>query len=248
MRKNIKKLLGFSSTFFTASALFVFASQQANAQFISSPFKTASFTGSSTAAVKLVRLSLEDGFNREEAVITFDNNSNASAGFEDETYIGGSPVSVSTLSKDDIALSLNRMPDLNQDIEIGLNIDSRSSASLTLKAEYVDLGSCQVILQDSYLNKQIDLNENTTYNLVIDKKNPSSYSTNRFKLLFFPQRKNLAYALLNYQQKAPSDLSDKDMLYTSTYKVSVLATEEPQNSKSSTVNQNKLKVAATSSL
>ncbi|MCW2768567.1 MAG: hypothetical protein JWO11_4526, partial [Nocardioides sp.] len=104
---------------------------------------------------------------------------------EDASYMGGSTVSLNSLSEEGAALLYNGMPDINKVTEIKLNVNSILSQDVTLN--FTDLsavGSFQIFLKDAYLNKVTDVKLNRSYAFTIDKKIAATFGANRFSLVF----------------------------------------------------------------
>ncbi len=140
------------------------------------------------ASIKLLRLKLSNTLNTEEAVVRFEPSYSAKAGLDDATFFGGTTVSLSTLSSDNIKLAINGMPSLSQaGQQISISVNATASGNVTLS--FTDLSALEgfdATLQDNYLNTKTDLRANPTYTFSIDKSVSTSYGDNRFKLLITP--------------------------------------------------------------
>ena len=145
-------------------------------------------TNSDPALPKLLRINLQDALNIDETLITFQAGNQSSYKItEDAGYMGGSTVSLSSLSDAGNPLLYNGMPAIKELKEIKLNVN----ASLTqqVKLNFTDLaaiGNYQIFLKDAFLNKLVDVKSNPTYAFDIDKTVAGSYGLNRFVLVFQP--------------------------------------------------------------
>jgi len=140
------------------------------------------------ASIKLVRMKLTNAQNTEEAVVRFKPTYNAKAGLEDATFFGGTTVSLSTLSSDNIKLAINGMPSLpqtGQQIPISVNATSTDNVTLSF-TDLSALSGFEATLVDNYLNVQTDVRANPSYSFLIDKSVSTSYGDNRFKLFITP--------------------------------------------------------------
>ena len=140
------------------------------------------------ASIKLLRMKLSNTLNTEEAVVRFEPSYSAKAGLDDATFFGGTTVSLSTLSSDNIKLAINGMPSLSQvGQQIPISVNATSSGNVTLSfTDLSALSGFEATLVDNYLNVQTDVRANPSYSFLIDKSIATTYGDTRFKLLITP--------------------------------------------------------------
>jgi trimeric autotransporter adhesin len=143
---------------------------------------------SETMLPKLLRINLQDALNIDETLITFKTGNNLSYNItEDAGYMGGSSVTLNSLSEEGNPLLYNGMPDISELKEIKLNVNSSTSQQVTLNfTDLAALGNYQLFLKDGFLNKLVDVKANPAYAFDIDKTVAGSYGLNRFVLAFQP--------------------------------------------------------------
>ncbi|MDF3078698.1 MAG: type sorting protein [Sphingobacteriaceae bacterium] len=158
-------------------------------------------TTSGAPSWKQLRINLQNGINKEEAVVVFNDGSNPNAGFEDATFMEGSSVTLTTRSSDDKDLVINFMPNISQVSELKLNVNATTSGNLTLN--FADLSATRnytTLLKDEFTGNLLDVKANPVYSFTINKSDANTYGPNRFKLLFQPPT-NLPVTLLSFSAK-----------------------------------------------
>ncbi|WP_207421487.1 T9SS type A sorting domain-containing protein [Desertivirga brevis] len=139
----------------------------------------------SAVAYKLLRMNLQDTWNKEETVAVFADGESATATTDDATFLGGSSISLASLSSDDKRLTINRMPPVNEVASMKLYVYSPTAGPV--KLNFTDLSAVQgynLYLKDAYTNKTIDVKANPSYEFSIDPTIADSYGNNRMSLLF----------------------------------------------------------------
>ncbi|WP_207532401.1 T9SS type A sorting domain-containing protein [Desertivirga arenae] len=145
-------------------------------------------TSINSNAAKILRMSLADEKNTEEALIAFRDDFSKAADENDATYFSGTSVNLSSLSSDNISLAINTLPweDLK---EIPLNVNASSSGQLTLHFTEVPQSSLyELALKDKLLGTITPVVSNSDYNFQIDASNSSTYGADRLSLLINPAK------------------------------------------------------------
>lgn len=142
----------------------------------------------SASVSKLLRLSLQDKSYTEEAVIAFGQGYSSTATKEDATFFGGSTVTLSTLSSDNVKLTINRLPLATTRTTIPLSVNALTSGDV--KLGFMDLSALensQLYLVDNYLNKTVQIaSTSDVYPFTITKSIAASFGDNRFQLVLSP--------------------------------------------------------------
>jgi len=169
---------------------------------------------------KLLRMNLSNGIDKEEAVAVFKSGKSAKGGSEDALFFGGSTVALSTLSSDNVKLTINFMPELANVTELKLSLTATNTSNVSLN--FTDLSAVEnteVFLKDNYLNATVDVKANPSYSFTIDKAVAASYGDNRMSLLFkqvttlplattsFKGQKGSAGALLTWASPSEADIA-----------------------------------------
>jgi len=151
----------------------------------SSPAKIQS--NNTNTSAKILRISLQDTQNKEEALIGFRNDFLAEADVNDAQYFAGTTVNLSTLSSDNVQLAINTMPDFKDVKEIALSVNASASGELKLNFASVPVPpDYNIFLKDSYLNTLNDIRTNPEHAFSIDKNVSSSFGNERFSLVITP--------------------------------------------------------------
>ncbi|MDB4919057.1 putative Ig domain-containing protein [Mucilaginibacter sp.] len=152
-------------------------------------------------AQQILRLKLiTDTLNYSDIIIGF--NSAASANYngkEDAKYLPGSGAAegLSSLSNDNIRLSINVLPLQKQTIKLNVTAIKSGQYSFERTALNNIPKIYEVWLMDHYKKDSLDFRANPTYNFNIDLKDTNSYRSNRFKLVI-RQNRALGIHLLNF--------------------------------------------------
>lgn len=145
-------------------------------------------TGQSAMPVGKLRMTLDDGINKDETLVVFREGSEAKLTSEDAVYFGaGSTVSLASLSADEKRITINFMPEVDQVERVKLFISATSAGKLNLN--FTDLsaaGDMDVLLKDNHLNTLTDVKNNQKYEFSVDKSNNSTFGAGRFEILFQP--------------------------------------------------------------
>ncbi len=149
--------------------------------------KAAVNAATSSSAAKVLKMSLQDALNKEEALIGFRSDFSQAADGNDALYFGGTTVNLSSLSTDKVSMAINTMPGLAEVKEIALNVNASASGTLKLNFSSVPATSDYTfLLKDKYLNTVTDIKVNPEYGFTIDKAVASSFGTERFSLVITP--------------------------------------------------------------
>jgi len=157
-----------------ADKLFAFGSEVATAKLLTGP--------------KLLRLNLQDKSNIEETVAAFGASYQTTASKEDAVFFGGTTISLSSLSSDNIKLTINGLPEITQTTVIPLSVNSLVTADV--KLNFTDLSAInngQLFLVDKYLSKTVEItSSNLSYSFNINKSVSASYGDSRLELVVLP--------------------------------------------------------------
>ena len=152
-------------------------------------------------APQYFRLQLfKDSINWEETLVAFNSTaSNAFVENEDSPYLkGGSAVSFSSMSADNIALAINRIPFPKQRQIINLNVTAASAGTYHLNMTKLNNipNLIDIWLMDAYNKDSVDIKHNPTYSFSITGDAASS-DPKRFTLVIRQNTAN-AYHLLSF--------------------------------------------------
>lgn len=143
---------------------------------------------SGVSSAKIVRMQLEQGTLREEAVVGFGAGFDAQADKDDSPYITGYDLNLATLSSDNKTLSINLMPEEEAVEEVKLAVSATNGG--TFKLSFTDIPQMakrKLVLKDKYLQTQMLVSSSDdTYEFAIDKKVSGSFGANRLALAFVP--------------------------------------------------------------
>jgi len=141
----------------------------------------------SSAGIRLLRMNLQDDANKDETVALFQSGQSFSATSSDVIFMGGSTVSLSTISSDNQKLTINYMPELQASTEVKLSISSTNSGSMKLNfTDLTAVDNSNLYLKDAYLDKIVDVKAEPTYSFTIDKNVASTFGDNRLSLIITP--------------------------------------------------------------
>jgi len=156
-----------------------------------------------------LRLQLaKDSVNADDIYIGF--NSSARAQYvdnEDAPYkVGTGPESLASISGDNIALGINRLPLPKQSETIGLKVEA--AADGIYKLNMTELKAIpqlfEVWLMDAYKKDSLDMRHNTTYAFNLYKADTNSFGSRRFSLVI-RQNPALALHLLDFKAAKTTD-------------------------------------------
>jgi hypothetical protein len=148
--------------------------------------KSAGTLAAPSASVR-VTLAKENTPFSIQSLVVFDEAKSASfVSNEDVPYLKGSDVFFSTLSDDNVALSINYMPALSGGKEVKLAIEDAgvTSGAYSFKIAVNNLPTgYSVSIKDKFLDKVTPLSNDEYYHFDIDKTNVNTYGVDRFKLV-----------------------------------------------------------------
>lgn len=141
---------------------------------------------STANSLKKLRLQLENGDEKEEALVVFGSGFNADFDDKDSPYNSSYSLKMATLSSDRKSTAINLMPELESIDTLRLSVNSSNSANVRLNFTDVSQVTGRVLmLRDNYLNiEQVISTDNNTYNFAIDKTTASSFGDDRLFLTF----------------------------------------------------------------
>jgi hypothetical protein len=128
-----------------------------------------------------------DAVNTDETIIAFKPGANtAYVKNEDALYVqGNGMVSLSSLSSDNVALSINTLPLPKPSLTIGLAVSAQTDGIYKLKK--IGLKALpkifEVWLMDNYTSDSLDFRNNSTYAFDIYTSDPASYGNQRFSIV-----------------------------------------------------------------
>jgi hypothetical protein len=130
-----------------------------------------------------------DQYNYDDIAIGFNPAMTTLYNYQyDSRYLKGINAleGLSSLSVDGVPLSVNLVPLPKQTpLVIRLDVEAQSSRIFTLERTELDSLSpiYEVWLMDKYKKDSLDLRANTSYTFLIDKKDSSSFGSNRFSIV-----------------------------------------------------------------
>ncbi|MGZ3834677.1 MAG: T9SS type A sorting domain-containing protein [Mucilaginibacter sp.] len=157
-----------------------------------------------------LRLQLaKDSINTDDIQINFNNTANA--GFvqnEDAPYkTGQGQVSLSSISNDNIALAINKLPlPKQQPLAIALKINAATDGTYQFNlADIKGLSKLfDVWLIDTYTKSSNNMRQNTTYSFNVSKSDTTTFGSKRFSLVI-RQNSDYAYKLLGFTASKASN-------------------------------------------
>jgi hypothetical protein len=141
-----------------------------------------------TTATQYLSLQLaQDAVNTDETIIAFNPGANAAyVKNEDVLYFQGTGmVSLSSLSSDNVALSINTLPLPKPSFTIGLAVTAKTDGIYKLnKTGLKALPKIfEVWLIDNYTSDSLDFRNNSSYAFNIYTSDPASYGNQRFSIV-----------------------------------------------------------------
>ncbi len=134
---------------------------------------------------KLIRISLKDADNRDDATIVLEpGNATKYEGY-DAPYLGNSSVAIASTTSDGINTAINFMPPASEVDSIKLYITGSSNPALKLSfSDITGADDKDLILLDKYTNTKTPItSENNSYILGIDRGKAASFGKDRLVLL-----------------------------------------------------------------
>ena len=158
-----------------------------------------------TDALKVLRLSLKDAVNTDEAALVFKRGYEDSYGADDATFFSGSTVSLASLTSDQMAMAINFMSEPTSTTTIKLSVNAITSGPVSLRFDDITGIAGKVMsLKDSYLNKTTKVSASGyVYNFNIDRNVAASFGAERFSLIFEDEKAPPA-ALLSFTAERQS--------------------------------------------
>lgn len=168
---------------------------------------TPAFQGVVTNIIKGAYLRLQmaqNPVNTDEIIISFDPNASVNyVRTEDASTLQGfGQVSLSSLSSDNVALSINALPLPPTSYSIGLAVNAKTDGTYTLNMTTMNAIPTifEIWLKDNYRKDSLDYRSNTSYTFDIYKADPNSFGTGRFSLVV-RQNQAMEIHLLNFTAK-----------------------------------------------
>lgn len=168
---------------------------------------TLALANTPSAADPVFRVKLaKDDINTDAVTFVLNNKNDSKFSYEEDALdIGGNGalLSLSALSSDNVALSINRSP-LPKLIPqtLPITVDANASGLYTLKMDMLENmpNLYQVFLKDALKGDSLDMRAYSTYNFNIDKANAKTFGNKRFTLVI-RQNPELALKLLDFNAK-----------------------------------------------
>ncbi|HZX58307.1 MAG TPA: T9SS type A sorting domain-containing protein, partial [Mucilaginibacter sp.] len=192
----------------TASAQLVFnENAKTNTQAVvgSSLFMAAHVANNNTIANnQYLRLQLaKDSINADESLIRFDSRATTRFDFtKDAKYkFGTGQVNFATLSSDNVALAINRvpLPKSKQTLAIPLKVGANANGNYQIKLKTINQlpQLYDISLIDKFTKDSVDMRKNCSYSFVIHKADTNTYGSGRF-LMVIGENPAYAYKLLSF--------------------------------------------------
>lgn len=177
-------------------------SAQASSTNLGRVFSASTLTVNPESPAMRIKL-IADSVNTDAVTLIFD--SSYSTGYlngEDALDAGGdgATVSLSSVSSDNIALTVNRLPlPKTTPLVSPLDVSAIASGNYQLKMDALENlpAIYQVWLMDNLMKDSLDMRANSTYSFLIDNTNAATYGSNRFQLVI-RQSAALSLHLLNF--------------------------------------------------
>jgi trimeric autotransporter adhesin len=149
---------------------------------------TTAANDSLTNVTGYLRLQLaKDTINTDNILITFDPSAQTAyvPGADAPTLAGFGQVSLSSLSSNNIPLSIYTLPLTPKGVKIGLKVNSQADGVFTLNLKEIHSipEAYDLWLIDGYRKDSLEIRYNNTYAFNIFKADTNSFGTNRFKLV-----------------------------------------------------------------
>jgi hypothetical protein len=204
-------LLLFTVTFFSEckkEAVIVFATQEVSAQKLATASTSLGVGKSNPAIEGFLRLQLaKDSINKDDILINF--NPAASAAYirnEDARFFqGNGEVNLTSLSSDNVPLSINVLPLPKTSQTIGLQVFAKSDGIYKLNITDRSIPKIyEVWLMDKYTKDSLDIAHNSTYAFNFIKADTGSSGPKRFTLVI-RRNKALGIHLLDFTASKLTD-------------------------------------------
>jgi trimeric autotransporter adhesin len=147
-------------------------------------------TNDSTANVNgfLKMQLIKDASNKNQIVIDFNPSAKASyiSGEDAPQLQGFGQVSLSSLSSDNVPLTINALPLFSNGQTIALKVDAKADGSYQLKLDSIHAipATYQIWLKDNYKKDSLDFRQAANYTFSITKADTASFGSRRFQLIF----------------------------------------------------------------
>lgn len=155
---------------------------------LSGPYKGDSNNDSTTSVNGYLKMELyKDASNTNQIVIDFNPSAKASyvIGEDAPLFQGFGQVSLSSLSSDNISLTINVLPLFSNGQTIALKVGAKADGSYQLKLDTIHAipATYRIWLKDNYKNDSLDFRQTSNYTFSIAKADTNSFGDRRFKLI-----------------------------------------------------------------
>lgn len=145
---------------------------------------------------KIIRINIEQGNLKDETLLIFKEGLNAKFDNEDGIYLSGNTVLLGSFSEDNILTSINALPEVVDSTQIKLYVNATAGGKYNLN--FSDISAADgfdILLKDQlFPDKVTEISSNQSYEFNVDRANPSSFGSNRFKIIF---KKNIPFLTWN---------------------------------------------------
>jgi hypothetical protein len=146
---------------------------------------------------QFIRLQMaKDSINTDESIIRFDNAASTAFNYRNDARYrtGTGIVSLSSVSRDNVALAVNRVPfpKNKQELTIPLKIGATNNGNYSIKLSAINQVPqlYDLLLADAYAKDSVNMRTNASYSFAINKSDTTTLGSKRFSLII---RENPAY-------------------------------------------------------
>jgi len=171
-------------------------------------------------ALREIRIQMRmDSINTDDMVLNFRDDAKAAYDFqEDAPYrIGNGKVSMASISADNVALAINKLPFVIKGQTIGLKVGALADGTYSLNLK--DIKGIPhlfaVWVRDNYLKDSTNLSKGP-YTFSIAKADTNSFGSKRF-VLVIKQDPAYAYHLLDFRARRHPDVRQVDVTWDTQY-------------------------------
>jgi hypothetical protein len=130
----------------------------------------------------------KDASNTNQIVIDFNPTAKSAyiAGEDAPQFQDLGQVSLSSLSSDNVPLTINVLPLFSNGQTVALKVSAKADGSYQLKLDSIHAipATYQIWLKDNYKNDSLDFRQTSNYIFSVTKADTNSFGSRRFKLIF----------------------------------------------------------------
>lgn len=157
---------------------------------------------------QFIRLQMaKDSINTDESIIRFDNAASTVFNYRnDARYRSGTGlVSLSTISSDNVALAINRVPfpKNKQELVIPLKVSASNNGNYSMKVATINQVPqlYDVLLADAYAKDSVNMRTNASYSFAINKSDTATLGSKRFSIVI-RENPTYVYKLVSFTGKS----------------------------------------------